>query len=444
MNEPKPVLTVADAVALIVGVVVGTGLFVSPALVALHTGGPVRFMAAWLLGGLVSLAGALCYAELAAAFPSAGGEYHFITRAYGRTTGFLFAWARLAVIQTGAIASLAFVFGDYCSQLVSFGPHAPAIYATLAVIPLTLVHMRGLCPGRTTQNVLTAAKIAGIALVLAAALFAAPPAGPLPPPENTDGAFGLAMVFVLYAYGGWNEAACISAELKNRHRGMLAALVLGIAMIATLYLLVNLAYLKGLGFPALAASEAVAADLLRQAWGDAGAKFVSILVAVCALSAASACIFTGARTLYAWGRDHALFAPLGVWNARRDTPAGALRIQGGVTVLLVLVGAFSQQGFRTMVEFTAPVFWLFLLLATSSLLVLRRTSPTTPRAFRVPFYPVTPLFFCSACAFMLYSGLRYSATLGGLAAWFGVVLVIAGIPLALLSARRDARTRPAA
>lgn len=438
MSAPKPVLSVADAVALVVGVVVGTGIFIAPALVAANAGGTGRFLAAWLIGGLVSLAGALGYAELASAFPGAGGEYRFITRGFGRHAGFLFAWARMTVIQTGAIAALGFVFGDYCSRLHSLGPHSSAIYAALAVASLTLVHARGVRQGGTIQDLLTAAKVLGLLLVIAAGLLLAPAAAPAAPPGESGGSFGLAMIFVLYAYGGWSEAAYISAELKDARRNMLAALVISIAVITALYLLINIAYARGLGLAAMAESDAVAADLLRRAWGGPGATFVSALIAASALSAVSACIFTGARTLYAWGRDHRLPGGLGVWSVRRGTPANALLAQGLIAVLLVLAGSRSQQGFRTMVEFTAPVFWFFLLLAGSSLFVLRRTAPDVPRPFRVPLYPATPLVFCAACGFMLYSSLRYSATLGGLAAWLGVAVLVAGIPFAMARARRGA------
>jgi amino acid transporter len=277
---PKPTLSVADAVAIIVGIVIGAGIFKTPSLVAANTANELMFLLAWLLGGIISFIGALCYAELATTYPHAGGEYHFLNRSFGRDIAFLFAWARATVIQTGSIAMLGFIFGDYASQLFPLGENSPAIYAALATIVLTVLNVMGVQQGKWTQNILTAAKVLGLLLVFAVGLLKAVPSEPIPTPDKpSSGAFGLAMIFVLLTYGGWNEAAYISAELKDVRRNMLRALMLGIGAITVIYLLVNFAYLKGLGLAAMAKSEVVAADLLRNAWGDLGAKFISVLIA---------------------------------------------------------------------------------------------------------------------------------------------------------------------
>jgi amino acid transporter len=436
-TKPTPSLSVIDVVALTVGVVVGASVFETPALVAAHTGSASTVLLAWLLGGAVSLIGALCYAELASAYPQAGGEYHFLHRAFGGSLAFLFAWARLAVIQTGSIALLAFVFGDYATELWSLGPYSSSIYAAGAALTLTSLHVAGLRQGTHTQRWLTAATVLGL-LVLVAASFLFPATASTGATSgsteaNASGSFGMAMVFVLITYGGWNEAAYVSAELRDVGRNMVRALLLSIGLIAGLYLLVNVAYLRVLGVAGMSNSDAVAADLMRATTGPLGAQLLSLLAIAAALSSASATIFTGARTSYALGKDFSLFAFLGHWNEESRTPANALWVQGGVVLLLIALGAFTRQGFSTMVDYTAPVFWFFFFLTGVALLVLRQRDPDTSRPFRVPFYPFTPLAFCLAAFYMLWSSLTYT----GIGALVGVGVLFVGFPLLLLQWRRS-------
>ncbi|MFA0740618.1 MAG: hypothetical protein DFNUSKGM_000725 [Candidatus Fervidibacter sacchari] len=431
---PKPTLSVADAVAIIVGIVIGSGIFKTPSLVAANTANEFMFLFAWLLGGIISFIGALCYAELATTYPHAGGEYHFLNRSFGRDIAFLFAWARATVIQTGSIAMLGFVFGDYASELLPLGEHSSAIYAALAAIVLTVLNVMGVQQGKWTQNILTAAKVLGLLLVFAVGLLKAVPSEPIPTPDRSpSGAFGLAMIFVLLTYGGWNEAAYISAELKDVRRNMLRALMLGIGAITVIYLLVNFAYLKGLGLAAMAKSEVVAADLLRNAWGDLGAKFISVLIAISALGAMNATIFTGARTNYAWGQDFKALHLLGVWHERTSTPVNALVVQGLISLGLVALGAATRKGFSTMVDYTAPVFWFFFLLTGLSLFILRNTDAGTRRPFYTPLYPLTPLLFCVFCVYMLQSSLSYT----GVGALVGVAVLLVGIPVLMLVRRYE-------
>jgi APA family basic amino acid/polyamine antiporter len=441
-GEPHAVLGLGHAVAIIVGIVIGAGIFKAPALVAQMTGSAPWMFGAWVLGGLVSLIGALCYAELATAHPHAGGDYHFLQRAYGRRLAFLFGWARFSVITTGSIALLAFVFGDYMTQLWPLGRHSSALYAAAAVIVLSWVNLRGIRSGAATQSWLTALEIGGLLLVVIGGLFlvgngTAPPA-PAAAPAGAPAAFGLAMVFVLLTYGGWNEAAYLSAELKDGRRNIVRALVLSIGLITLLYLLVNWAYWRGLGIAGMGGSQALAADLMRVAFGDAGGTLISLLVAVAAVTSINATMIVGARTNYAVGRDWPVLGRLGEWDEARGTPTFAMACQCAMALLLVVVGSVAGGGFKAMVEFTAPVFWLFFLLAGVSLFVLRQREPEAPRPFRVPLYPLTPALFCAVCAYMLWSSLSYvySQQLGGFnAAWIGVAVLAIGAVLLLLMPR---------
>ncbi|MDP2639327.1 MAG: amino acid permease [Betaproteobacteria bacterium] len=433
--QPKPVLELRDTIALIVGIVVGAGIFKAPSLVAANAGDAWVMLGAWLLGGAVSLIGALCYAELATACPHAGGEYHFLTRAYGRKLSFLFAWARLAVITTGSIALLAFVFGDYCSRLYSLGGQSSAIYAALIVVALTAVNIAGVKSGAATQNWLTALQLSGLLALAVAGLALAPAADTAAAPAGADPgqpAFGLAMVFVLLTYGGWNEAAYISAEVKPGRRNMLRALMWSMFIVTALYLLVNLAYLRGLGLAGMARSQVVAADLLQQVWGSAGAQAISVLIAISALTSINATIIFGARSNYALGCDWPLLGFLGRWNARTGSPTQALLAQGAVALVLIAFGARMRQGFETMVDYIAPVFWLFFLLTGLALFVLRWREPELARPFRAPLYPLLPLAFCASSAWLLYSSLAYTR----LGALVGVGVLAAGVPLLALAARR--------
>jgi amino acid transporter len=250
----------------------------------------------------------------------------------------------------------------------------------------------------------------------------------------------MAMVFVLLTYGGWNEAAYISAEMRGGPRAMVKALTLGIVIITGLYLLVTWAYWKVLGMEGMAASEAVAADVMKKTFGTAGEKMISVLVAVSALTSINATMIVGARTSYAVGLDWKKLGRLAEWNNDRGTPTMAMIVQCVAALALVATGAALGGGFKSMVEFTAPVFWLFFLLTGISLFVLRRREPLAPRPFRVPLYPVLPLLFCASCAYMLWSSLSYvySQSLGGLnAAWIGVAVLCIGVVLLLLLSLRS-------
>jgi len=375
LATPQKTLTLVDGVALIVGIVVGTGIYKTPSLVAANTGTDGIFLLAWFLGGVVSLVGALCYAELATAYPHAGGDYHYLNRAFGQKVAFLFGWARMTVIQPGSIALLSYVFGDYLSHVLPQA-FAPPVCAIGAIIILTTMNVMGTRSGALTQRALTAVKVVGVLGVMMAGAFFAPALPSLEAAsDSAGGSFGLAMIFVLLTFGGWNEAAYISAELLDGRRNMIRVLMLGLGAITAIYLLAGFAYFRGLGLEAIIASEVVAADLMRRVFGDGGAKIASLLIVVSALGAINGDIFTGARTNYAVGRDFVVLGFLGRWREKTNVPANALLIQGALAAALVLLGALTRKGFVTLVEFTAPIFWLFFLLTGVSLFVLRRREP---------------------------------------------------------------------
>ncbi|HSR42351.1 MAG TPA: amino acid permease, partial [Longimicrobiales bacterium] len=364
------------------GVVLGVGIFRSPSVVAANAGGPGAFVILWLVGGAVSLAGALCYAELATAFPDTGGEYSIVSRAYGDEVGFFVAWARMAVIQTGAIGIQSYVFADFSRGLPVVGDVPPVALAASAVIVLTALNVAGLKPGKITQYVLTAGAALTLAAVIGAGFATDGPAAAPPtaePAASGGGSIGLALVFVLLAFGGWNEGAYVSAEVEDRKRGAKRALIWGTGAITVLYVLANVAYLRGLGIDGVAGSSAVAADLIEAVVGPAGSYVVRFAIILAALSSANAILMTGARSTYALGRDWAFFRILGSWGAERQTPTPALLLHGAIALLLVLFGALQRSGFEAAVAYTAPVYWLTLLLTGGAVIVLRRKEPDVER-----------------------------------------------------------------
>jgi basic amino acid/polyamine antiporter, APA family len=439
-GRPRRCLSLLDVVAVTVGIVIGSMIFKTPSWVAGFSPNVAWFIGFWVMGGVVSLIGALCYAELAAAYPDAGGDYHFLNRAYGPSLGFLFAWARLAVIQTGSIAIQAFVIGDYTAALLPIGPASAAIYAAIVVILLTALNIAGIRQGKWAQIILTTCEVLGVLLLVVAgftlaARGVAPAIDPAAAGASTTltlGGVGMAMVFVLLTYGGWNEAAYLSAEVRGR-RGIASALLLSIGVVTAVYVLANIAMVAGLGLSGLAKSEALGADLAGGAFGSFGAVLISLIVVVAAASTTNATIITGARTNYALGRDFALLNRLGVWDDRGGTPTNALIVQGVISLLLVVLGGFARSGFEAMVAYTTPVFWFFFLLATGSLLVLRQREPQVERPFRVPLYPLTPILFIAVCAYMFYSSVKYA----GIWSLVGLGVLAAGVPL--LAFARPAR-----
>jgi basic amino acid/polyamine antiporter, APA family len=321
---------------------------------------------------------------------------------------------------------------------------------------LTAMNVLSITLSRTAQNVLTLLKAVGIGAVVVAGVLWAQPGAFLTSRSGGDvpGSFGLAMILVLYTYGGWNDAAFVAREVRERKKNLPRALLLGTLSITLIYLAVNAAFILGLGFQGAAASDAIAADVLSRPLGPLGAVAMSVLVMVSALSAVNALVFTGARVYSSLGADYSVLSALGRWHPRLGSPAGALVAQLFITVgLIALVGTQTGReavdavvrwlgaapvswaghgGFDTLLRCTAPVFWAFFLLTSGALFVLRVRDPERDRPFRVPLYPVLPAVFCATCLYMLHAAIVYAGAL----AWIGVVPVLLGIPLYLLSRQR--------
>ena len=457
--EPKK-LGLWDAVSIIVGIVVGTSIFRSPTLVFQATGGPWEALGVWLLGGVLCLFGALCYAELATAYPRNGGDYEYLTRAYGRGTGFLFGWAQLSVVLTGSIGAMAYAFADYAGQLYHVRPGAAAWLAAAVVAALTAVNLLGIVAGKMVQNVLSIAKIIGLGGVVLAGLLWGQDASFQPGSSSglSGAGLGLALVFVLYAYGGWNDAVFVAAEVRDVRRNLPRALIGGIAGITLVYLALNASFLAVLGFDAARASATPAADVLAIAVGPWGGRAITVLVMVSTLGAINGMILAGSHVYATVGEDHRVFAWLGRWNSKASAPVAALVVQAAIALLLIVavgtpggcraidatltgVGLAPLPwdeyfgGFETLVAGTAPVFWGFFLLTGISLFILRVKDGGRERPFRVPWYPLPPIVFCATCSYMLYSSLAYAKLLSVIS----LVPLAVGLPLYWMSGRAGQR-----
>ena len=439
-DVPTPALSVFDAVMITVGIVIGAGIFETPAMVANIAGSPTTMLAAWIAGGVLSFIGALTYAELATSYPSAGGDYTFLTRAYGKDVSFLFAWARSTVICTGSIALLGYILGDYLTRLFSLGEYSSASYAALAVCLLTAINLIGLRGSSRMQNALTLFEIGGVVLVAVAGLTLEPSA-PVATAASAEGsgAFGLALVFVLLTFGGWNEAAYVSAEVRGGPTALVRALVLSIGIITLVYLLFVVGVLQGLGFEALKSSKALGVDVIERAFGSVGGQIIGVIVAISSLTSMNSTMLVGARSNYSVARDWPVLGFMGRWKGGRHTPAVGFIVQAAIALALIAFGAVEKNGFGTMVEFTAPVFWFFFMLSGIALLVLRRREPQVHRPFRVPLYPVLPLMFVATCAYLLYSSITYAQSRN--AGFVAIAVTLSGAVVLLILRLRAARYR---
>ena len=447
--DSRRVLSLWDAVSLILGVVVGTSIFRSPSMIFSNMPGVGSTLLLWVIGGVLSLVGALCYAELAAAWPERGGDVAYLSRGFGEWLGYLLGWCRVMVIIPANVGIMSFAFQDYVIQAAGLDPSWSPWISLAAVAAMTAINLIGVQSGRRTQNTLTAAKLVGFVVVVLAGMrialkgnwhaMSAPLAeGRFPNP-------GLALVFILYAFGGWNDAVYIAAELKEPQRNLPRALAGGVFAVLVVYLAVNLAYAT-LGIDELRTADVPARDVTMRAFGDVGGLLVTGLLMVSALGAMHGTIFGGTRLTVAMGERYSTLRWLRYWSPRGAPIRGVLLV-GFNTLLLVaavetgtghayvdrflqLIGVRTSiewakfgGGFVTLLTATAPLFWVFFLLTGAAQIVLRIREPHTLRPFRTPLYPLTPLIFMATSGYMLYSSLMWTGWL----ALIGFLPVIPGL-----------------
>lgn len=398
---PKRQLSVFDSVCIIVGIIVGAGIYETVPTVAASMGGGVGAVAIWLAGGLLALCGAFCYAELATTYPQQGGDFIYLGKAYGGWAGFLFGWSQLMIIRPGDIALMAFIFARYAQKLYPL--ESQLTYVVISIASLTVINILGVRQGKWTQNILTVLKIAGLTAIIAAGLFG-PTAAPKTTGEGFDGGIKLALILVLFTFGGWHEMVYVAAEVKDAKRNIARAIVGGTLLVTGLYVLVNFAFLRVLGYAGMAGSEAIAVDALSALLPEAAGRAISVLICISTLGVINGQIFTGARISYAMGQKHRFFGALGKWNQACGTPIWALLAQGGISIAIVI----AAGSFIDAILYTASVAWLFFLATGLSVFILRRKEPDTPRPYKASGFPVPPVIYCACCLFMIYSSVSYA------------------------------------
>lgn len=416
-----------DGTMMVMGGIIGAGIFINPSVVAQRTPGAGVALGAWVVGGAIALAGALCFAELGARHPHAGGGYAYLRDAYGPLAGFLYGWTLLLIMATGAIAAVAVTFARYLAVLVGAPPAAVTPIALGAILLLSAINYLGVRPGAITQNIFTLLKLAALVLLVAAGLLAAPaaaaiaPASVAPDALQLVGAVGIALIPILFSYGGWQQTNFVAEEMIEPERSLPRALVLGVLGVVIVYLLANYAYLRQLGHAGLAASTAPAADVLRQTLGRTGGTLVTAGIAASTFGFLNLVILVSPRVYQAMAADGAFLPALARLHPRYRTPGGALLFQAAWAVLLTLSGTYGQ-----LLDYVVFGDWIFFGLTAATLFTFRRReqdSHGAPR-FRTPGYPLVPaLFVLAAAAVVLSSVLSNPRN-----AAFGSLLIALGVP----------------
>ncbi len=439
-RELRRVLGTWDAAALIVGVIIGSGIFATPPLVAgaLPSTGPM--LAIWALGGLLALCGALCYAELSSMFPKTGGAYVFLREGYGRLPAFVFGWSELLVTYPASIAAVAVVFTAYLARVVPVPEPARPVVAAALCLVLAGLNVLGVRLGAWTLKLFTASKVLALIAVFGVALLArrgaAANLAPLwqaPPGGWSAGGAALALTAVIWTYEGWADGPTLAGETRDRKRDVARALLIGTLGVTAIYLLTNLAYVYVLGVEGVRRSDAVAVDVAARVFGRGGTAFVTALVLVSTLGSVMAMIIAASRVFYAIARDGLFLSVVGRVHPRRGTPAAALAAVGIISAIYALVGTFESI-IRYFV-FVATLWFVFII---GSVILHRVRRPDHPRPFRVPFYPLPPLIYLVVAAGLLVQLIRES-TVDSL---IGLGILAAAVPVYFLWER--GRRLPAA
>jgi APA family basic amino acid/polyamine antiporter len=443
MTELRRTLGQGDLVMLTLGTVIGSGIFLVPAVVLRQAGGSLPIaLAVWLIGGVVSFLGALTYAELGAATPEAGGLYAYIRDAFGPLPAFLYGWTSFLVIASGSVAALAVAFSNYLGQLVPIGPIAARIASVVVIIVIAALNIRGVRESASVENVATFTKVGALVAISVALLllghgtFAS---ATLPPsttvPTSLVTALGAAMIGVLWAYEGWQYVTFSAGETRDPQRVFPRGIAIATAALVVLYILANLAYVAALGTAAAAASDHVAADAMRAVFGPLSGRFFSALVLVSIFSATNGLMITAPRLYYAMARDGIFFQRLARVSPRFGTPVLAIVLLTAWSAVLAVSGTFEQL--LTYVVFTG---WIFYGLGAASVFALRRAAPGRARPFSTPGYPVTPIVFVIGAGLLVLNTLLDQPIRAGI----GLGVVLLGTPAFYVWRARAKRRVPGA
>ena len=426
VTELRRELDLFDATMINVGTMIASAIFIVPATVAAAVPGSAAMTLVWVVGGIVSLLGALSIAELAAAYPEAGGQYAYLREAYGPVWAYLYGWANFSVINTASIAAIAVGFARYVGFFVPLSEVLIRAIAVLSIVGLTVLNCRGVRLGATTQNILTILKMAAVlGLILTSFALTGGSAENLQPLWPTGGAsqwigpFGVAMVAVLWAYDGWIETTYVGSEIVNPGRNLPRSIILSTIIVIAIYVLTSIAYVYVLGQPAMARSALVASDAAQVTIGAAGAALVVIAILISTTGANNGIVLTAARIPYAMARGGLFFRAQGTVHPRFATPTVALVTQGAIASVLALLGTYDKL--ITYVVFAQFVFYA---LSAAAVIRLRHTHPEVPRPYKTWGYPVTPVVFIAFAVWLVGNTIvetpRDSAV--------GAALILVGLP----------------
>ena len=384
-------LGILDATTIVVGIVIGSGIFLLPNLIARNLPSSAAILSAWIISGVLSFFGALAYAELGAMMPATGGQYVYLREAYGPMCAFVSGWTFMLAVLSGGSAWLAVTFSIYARYFIALSPALSKLLSIALIAVLSAVNYVGVREGAWVQRTFTYLKIAAL-LVLIGAAFSSPhtavAVAPSATPPLSLAHFGVAMVACLMAYNGWSYVSFVAGEVRDPQRNLLRSLAIGMGAVAALYVLANVAYLKVLTVQYIALTERVGADLAMRTMGSIGGTFVSATVLLSIVGAVNGCILTAARLPFAQARDGLFFATFGKVHPRFQTPASAILWGGIWTTLLILTGSYE-----TLYSYSIVAAWIFYTLSVGAVLVLRRRLPHVARPYRMWGYPVTPLLF---------------------------------------------------
>ncbi len=414
-----------DATMIVMGGIVGSGIFINPYVVARQVHTPVLILGAWVAGGLIALAGAFIYAELAARRPHLGGQYAYLREAYHPAVAFVYGWALLLVTQTGGMAAVAVTFARYFRDL-THTPASDALVATLSLAGLTVINCLGVRAGGSTQNLLMVLKIVAIAGLVGCGYFligrAPVPLRPVldrPPSFGLLTAFGAAVVPVLFSYGGWQTASFLSAELRHPKRDLPRGLMIGVAGVIVLYLSVNLVCIRALGVAGLASTTVPASTVMRAALGERGAELIAIGIAISTLGFLAQGMLTAPRVYFAMAEDGLFFRSVSWVSPRTRVPVVAIALQGGLAVVIAVSGRYEQ-----ILNYVVSVDFIFFGLTATCLFVFRRRAGQDSAGYRVPGHPVTTALFVAACWLVVVNTVyTYPEN-----TFIGVAIMLAGIP----------------
>ena len=425
-----------DATMVVIGGIIGAGIFINPYLVARTLDTPALVLAAWILGGAIAMAGALAYAELGARLPRAGGQYVYLREAWHPLAGFLYGWALLFLIESGAIAAVAITFAEYALRLAGAPDAVPQPLAVTAIVVLSVINYFGVKPGSRVLNIFVVLKVAALAVLILLAWFQAGApdwlsAGRTDDSPTTALTFGAVLIPILFAYGGWQVTNYVAEEMRDPVRDLPRALILGTLAVVAIYLLVNIAYLRTLGLDGLAATTTPAADTAGRWFGAQGERFIAGAIAISTFGFLSLAVLAPARVYYAMAADNTFFPALARLHPRYRTPAAAIVVQSAWAIVLTLTGRYGD-----LLNTVVFADWIFFGLTVAGLFVLRRRGPEAGAAgYRMPGYPWLPALFVLVSAIVVFSAIR-EAPLRSLA---GAGLLAAGIPVYAYFTRRAAR-----